>query len=60
VYAGSLFFVNGVSSKDRHQVMAVADFFRAKIVEVSEESLMVELYRKLAITRRLHWFVREV
>ncbi len=40
--------------------MAVADFFRAKIVEVSEESLMVELYRKLAITRRLHWFVREV
>lgn len=29
--------------KDRQSIMAVADIFRAKIVDVSEESLMVEL-----------------
>ena len=33
----------GVSGEQRQQVIAVADVFRAKIVDVSAESLMVEL-----------------
>lgn len=32
-----------VSAEDRQQVIAIADIFRAKIVDVSVESLMVEL-----------------
>lgn len=32
-----------VSSIDRQQVMSVADIFRAKIVDISEDSLMLEL-----------------
>lgn len=32
-----------VSAKDRQQVLAVCDIFRAKIVDVSEDSLMIEL-----------------
>ncbi len=32
-----------VSSKDRQQVMSVVDIFRAKIVDISEDSLMIEL-----------------
>ena len=32
-----------VSAKDRHQVMSVANIFRAKIVDISEDTLMIEL-----------------
>jgi len=32
-----------VSSKDRQQVMSVVDIFRAKIVDISEDTLMIEL-----------------
>ncbi len=33
----------GVTQKDRQAIIAVADIFRAKIVDVSMESMMVEL-----------------
>lgn len=33
----------GVTQKDRQAIIAVADIFRAKIVDVSVESMMVEL-----------------
>lgn len=32
-----------VSAEDRQQVMAVADIFRAKIVDVANDSMMIEL-----------------
>ena len=32
-----------VGSKDRQQVMSVVDIFRAKIVDISEDTLMIEL-----------------
>lgn len=33
----------GASAEERQQIIAVADVFRAKIVDVSQDSLMVEL-----------------
>lgn len=32
-----------VTAKDRQQVMSVVDIFRAKIVDISEDTLMIEL-----------------